>query len=65
MKLYNKNYGIIYINSSFNNTISTLTDKKGNTLMWYSSGSLGFKGPKKKYITSFSNNKRENFSICN
>ncbi|BCG49376.1 30S ribosomal protein S11 [Candidatus Carsonella ruddii] len=47
MKLYNKNYAIIYINSSFNNTISTLTDKKGNTLMWYSSGSLGFKGPKK------------------
>ncbi|UNB92031.1 30S ribosomal protein S11 [Candidatus Carsonella ruddii] len=45
MKTYK--YGIIYINSTFNNTISTLTDLFGNTLGWYSSGVVGFKGPKK------------------
>ncbi|WP_433927946.1 30S ribosomal protein S11 [Candidatus Carsonella ruddii] len=47
MKIYNSMYGVIYINSTFNNTISTLTDNKGNTIGWYSSGVLGFKGPKK------------------
>ncbi|MCX6737497.1 MAG: 30S ribosomal protein S11 [Candidatus Parcubacteria bacterium] len=39
--------GSIYINSSFNNTIISATDDKGNILAWSSSGSLGFKGPKK------------------
>ncbi len=39
--------GSIYINSSFNNTIISATDEKGNILAWSSSGSLGFKGPKK------------------
>ncbi|MBY0585368.1 30S ribosomal protein S11 [Candidatus Carsonella ruddii] len=47
MKTYEPKYGIIYINSTFNNTISTLTDMKGNTIGWFSSGVLGFKGPKK------------------
>lgn len=47
MKKYNFLIGVIYINSTFNNTISTLTDKKGSTLAWVSSGVLGFKGPKK------------------
>lgn len=37
----------IYITSSFNNTIITLTDEHGNTLAWSSSGSNGFKGTKK------------------
>jgi len=39
--------GAVYINSSFNNTIISATDDKGNILAWSSSGSLGFKGPKK------------------
>jgi small subunit ribosomal protein S11 len=39
--------GAIYVNSSFNNTIISATDDKGNILAWSSSGSLGFKGPKK------------------
>lgn len=39
--------GIIYINSSYNNTLISATDKKGNVLTWASSGTLGFKGPKK------------------
>ncbi len=36
-----------YIHSSFNNTIITITDDKGNTFVWSSAGSCGFKGTKK------------------
>ncbi len=36
-----------YINAGFNNTIITLTDKKGNVLAWSSCGSAGFKNTKK------------------
>lgn len=36
-----------YIQSSFNNTIITITDEKGNTLVWASAGGSGFKGTKK------------------
>jgi small subunit ribosomal protein S11 len=36
-----------YIRSSYNNIIIALTDERGNILAWSSSGSLGFKGPKK------------------
>ena len=39
--------GCIYIQSSFNNTIVTITDDAGNTLSWASTGSIGFKGTKK------------------
>lgn len=39
--------GRVYIASSYNNTILTLTDPQGNTLHWTSSGTLGFKGTKK------------------
>lgn len=39
--------GILYIESTFNNTKLTLTDNKSNTLAWSSSGSLGFRGAKK------------------
>ena len=39
--------GIIYIQSSFNNTIITLTNLKGDTLAWSSAGSSGFKGARK------------------
>ncbi|MBU0952691.1 MAG: 30S ribosomal protein S11 [Elusimicrobia bacterium] len=37
----------VYIHSSFNNTIVTITDEKGNTLIWETAGSSGFKGTKK------------------
>ena len=37
----------IYINSTYNNTIITLTDQKGNVVYWTSAGRLGFKGTKK------------------
>jgi small subunit ribosomal protein S11 len=37
----------IFIQSTYNNTIITMTDKQGQVVSWASSGSLGFKGPKK------------------
>ena len=39
--------GALYIESTYNNTKLTLTDDKGNTLGWATSGGLGFKGAKK------------------
>ena len=39
--------GIAHILATFNNTIVTLTDKKGNTIAWSSCGTVGFKGSKK------------------
>lgn len=39
--------GVLYIQSTFNNTLMNLTDAEGNTALWLSSGSLGFKGAKK------------------
>lgn len=36
-----------YVQSTFNNTIVTITDDKGNTLTWASAGGSGFKGAKK------------------
>ncbi len=36
-----------YVQSSFNNTIISITDEKGNTLAWSSAGACGFKGTKK------------------
>lgn len=38
---------VLYIQSTFNNTLMNLTDSQGNTVIWLSSGSLGFKGAKK------------------
>jgi small subunit ribosomal protein S11 len=39
--------GQAHIQSSFNNTIVTLTDAEGNVLSWASAGELGFRGSKK------------------
>ncbi len=39
--------GILYVESTYNNTKLTLTNSKNNTLAWSSSGALGFKGAKK------------------
>lgn len=39
--------GRLYVQSTFNNTIVTVTDTKGNTLSWSSSGHSGFKGARK------------------
>nr|QSV12702.1 ribosomal protein S11 [Phaeophyceae sp.] len=47
--------GIMYIHASFNNTIITITDLKGNTLSWASAGTVDFKNAKKG--TSFASQK--------
>lgn len=39
--------GVLYVQSTFNNTLLLLTNTKGDALAWSSSGSLGFKGAKK------------------
>lgn len=46
-KLSQVSSGRAYIQASFNNTIVSLTDNKGNVLSWASAGMCGFKGPKK------------------
>lgn len=40
-------FGVAYIQSTFNNTIITITDQQGNTVCWASAGSSGFKGARK------------------
>lgn len=39
--------GVAHIKSTFNNTIVTITDTKGNTISWSSAGQVGFKGSRK------------------
>lgn len=39
--------GIVHIQSTFNNTVVTVTDEAGNCLSWCSSGAKGFKGSRK------------------
>ena len=46
-KLKGVEKGIAHIQATFNNTIITITDRKGSTIAWSSSGMVGFKGSKK------------------
>ena len=39
--------GAVHIQSTFNNTIVTVTDTQGNAISWASAGEMGFKGSKK------------------
>ncbi len=39
--------GAVHIQSTFNNTIITISDVQGNTISWASAGELGFKGSRK------------------
>ncbi len=39
--------GVAHVSATFNNTIVTITDAKGNTVAWSSGGSQGFKGSRK------------------
>jgi len=41
------NFGQAHIQSTFNNTIVTITDQSGNALCWASAGGLGFRGSRK------------------
>ncbi|MEA3305026.1 MAG: 30S ribosomal protein S11 [Patescibacteria group bacterium] len=40
-------HGMVHVKATYNNTIITLTDEKGDVLGWSSSGANGFKGPRK------------------
>ncbi len=39
--------GVAHVQSTFNNTIVSITDMKGNVLSWASAGSMGYKGSRK------------------
>src|SRR5574338_1612289 len=39
--------GVAHVHASFNNTIVTITDMSGNTVVWASAGNQGFKGSRK------------------
>ena len=39
--------GVAHVQASFNNTIVTITDMSGNTVVWASAGNQGFKGSRK------------------
>lgn len=39
--------GVVHISATFNNTIITITDRKGNTLAWATAGASGFRGSRK------------------
>lgn len=43
----NIEFGVAHIRSTFNNTIITIADTKGNAISWASAGGLGFKGSRK------------------
>lgn len=40
-------FGVVFIQSTFNNSIISITDRQGNTLCWASAGTVGFKGARK------------------
>lgn len=39
--------GVAHVNSTFNNTMITITDAQGNSIAWSSAGAQGFKGSRK------------------
>lgn len=43
----NIEFGVAHIRSTFNNTIITITDTRGNALSWASAGEMGFRGSRK------------------
>lgn len=43
----NVSVGIVHVSSTFNNTVVTVTDQRGNVIGWSSAGKLNFKGSRK------------------
>jgi len=43
----NVEVGVAHIQSTFNNTLVTITDREGNAISWSSAGAMGFKGSRK------------------
>ena len=64
----NISVGVAHVNSTFNNTMVTITDTQGNTISWSSAGLKGFKGSRKStpYAaqTAAETAKSVTFSIC-
>jgi small subunit ribosomal protein S11 len=46
-ELLNVDKGVAHVQSTFNNTIITITDLNGNTIAWSSAGTIGYKGSRK------------------
>lgn len=46
-KSKNISRGVVHVTATFNNTLVTVTDEKGNSIGWSSSGKMGFKGSRK------------------
>ena len=46
-KMVSTGNGRVYISTTFNNTIVTVTNEKGDTISWSTSGNMGFKGTRK------------------
>ncbi|PIE35853.1 30S ribosomal protein S11 [candidate division KSB3 bacterium] len=46
-ELLNIDRGVVHVQSTFNNTIITITDLSGNTISWSSAGTIGYKGSRK------------------
>lgn len=40
-------FGVAHVNSTFNNTLVTISDNTGNTISWSSAGTMGFKGSRR------------------
>jgi small subunit ribosomal protein S11 len=63
--------GRVYVNASYNNTVVTVTDEKGDVITWASAGSIGFSGPKKatpfaaSKIVSVLSEKLKNIGLMN
>ena len=47
VKIVTTGTGRVYVSTTFNNTIVTVTNEKGDTIAWSSSGAVGFKGTRK------------------
>jgi len=47
MSQFHRGEGNAYIQATFNNTIITITDRRGNAISWGSAGGIGFKGTRK------------------
>lgn len=62
-------HGRAYVQATYNNTIVTLTDDRGNVISWSTAGKVGFKGPKKStpfaasIITRDAVEKAKNFGL--
>jgi small subunit ribosomal protein S11 len=53
--------GVVHIQSTFNNTIVTITNLTGDTISWASAGSSGFKGARKVLLCCSNSGRKSSF----